>query len=53
MNRSNKVNGKTEEQLKSDTSSLFMTNIILTTKISKLVRENDELHERLRDLEVL
>lgn len=46
------MTGKTEEQLKSDTSSLFMTNIILTTKINKLVDENEELRTRLNDLEV-
>ena len=46
------VDGKTEEQLKRESSSIFVTNIILATKIRKLIEDNGELKEKLRNIEV-
>ena len=46
------VNGKTEEDLKKESSSIFVTNILLTTKIKKLQIDNDHLRKKLVQLEV-
>ena len=46
------VDGKTEEQLKKESSSIFVTNIILTTKIKKLIDDNDSLRKKLKNFEV-
>ena len=46
------VDGKSEEQLKNEASSIFVTNIILATKVRKLIEDNVNLRRKLEDLEV-
>ena len=51
-NRTDAVNGRTQEQIKHDPTSLFLVNVILTTKVKRLQEENDQLKKRFTENEV-
>lgn len=41
---------KQDDQSKSDSNGIFITHLLLTTKIQRLMDENDELRRKIKDL---